>query len=99
MSTKQTPGAYDCWSKLAEDEPYFLLRAKDTTAPGVVREWVRRRRNEAVIAGGTITPAYEKKLREASAAADAMDAWHMENSQTANVHETSRTHVPGDSER
>jgi len=98
MSTKQTPGAYDCYSKLAEDEPYFLLRAKDATAPGIVREWVRRRRNEAIVKGGTITPDYERKLREAELCALEMDAWHGEHAMeiAAAGHETPRTHVPGD---
>src|SRR5262245_34430298 len=79
MGTKNNPGAYDCYRKLYDDEPVFVLRAKDKTAPGVVREWVRRRREEAQVTGGTITPEYEKKLREAEATANDMDAWHAAN--------------------
>lgn len=43
MSTKLNPGKYDCFSKLAADEPYFVLRAKDPVAPRVIEEWVQQR--------------------------------------------------------
>lgn len=37
MSTKLDPGQFDCYAKLADDEPYFVLRAKDPHAPVLVR--------------------------------------------------------------
>lgn len=91
MSTKQDPGAYDCYAKLQEDEPYFVLRAKDATAPLLVRHWVQRRRIEAQVAGQAITPAYEAKLQEALKCADDMEAWRERHQATADVHETPRT--------
>lgn len=97
MSTKMNPGRYDCLAKLHPDEPYFLLRAKDVTAPGVVREWVRRRREEAAVTGGTITPEYEAKLREAEQCAKDMDAWRQRYTITPVV-DAGRTHIPGQSE-
>lgn len=39
MSTKINPGKFDCYAKLARDEPYFVLRAKDPIAPDMVRAW------------------------------------------------------------
>lgn len=39
MSTKNDPGKYDCYAKLAPDEPYFLLRAKDPTGSHLVAAW------------------------------------------------------------
>lgn len=37
--TKLNPGPYDCYAKLALDEPYFVLRAKDPAAPAIVEAW------------------------------------------------------------
>jgi hypothetical protein len=96
MATKLNPGAFDCYRKVQADEPYFVLRAKDVTAPGVVREWVRRRREEAAVTGGTITPLYEQKLREAEACADDMDAWRAAHPELHDQHDLRRTHVPGE---
>ncbi len=31
-------------NKIAEDEPVFLLRAKDITAPSIVRQWASAQR-------------------------------------------------------
>lgn len=39
MGTKRDPGEYDCLAKAAEDEPYFLLLARDVSAPGAVLNW------------------------------------------------------------
>ena len=39
MGTKSNPGKFDCYNKLADDEPFFVLRAKDPTAPGLVMAW------------------------------------------------------------
>lgn len=39
MSTKTDPGEFDCYAKLSDDEPYFVLRAKDPLAPLLVRMW------------------------------------------------------------
>jgi len=39
MSTKQNPGPFDCYAKLAPDEPYFVLRAKDPIAPQLITVW------------------------------------------------------------
>ena len=39
MSTKNDPGKFDCYKKLADDEPYFVLRAKDPIAPYLIEIW------------------------------------------------------------
>lgn len=46
MSTKLDPGNYDCYKKLADDEPYFVLRAKDPHAPALVELWAALREAE-----------------------------------------------------
>jgi hypothetical protein len=77
MSTKQQPGNYDCYAKLADDEPYFVLRAKDLTAPAAVEEWIARRLFEWFLWKGhaPMTPEYRAKLDEARACAVAMREW------------------------
>lgn len=44
MGTKNEPGAFDCYAKLEPDEPYFLLRGKDPSAPFLTRAWAESRR-------------------------------------------------------
>ena len=39
MGTKNNPGRFDCYAKLAPDEPYLTLRAKDPSAPYLVNIW------------------------------------------------------------
>lgn len=46
MSTKLNPGNYDCYAKLKDDEPYFVLRAKDPHAPALVELWAALRESE-----------------------------------------------------
>ena len=41
MGTKNDPGKFDCYAKLAPNEPYFVLRAQDRTASYVVEAWVK----------------------------------------------------------
>lgn len=72
MSTKQNAGAFDCYAKLIDDEPYFVLRAKDPDAPQVVEDWVRRRSQRA---GNEQNP----KLEEALQTAAAMRQWRLEH--------------------
>ena len=59
-----------CLAKAAPDEPIFVLRAKDKTAPNLVRAW-------AVNAASLGTP-YEK-TRETREPAEAMEHWQKEN--------------------
>ena len=46
MSTKLNPGQYDCYARLSDDEPYFVLRAKDPHAPALVELWANLRISE-----------------------------------------------------
>lgn len=46
MSTKLDPGKFNCYAKLADDEPYFVLRAKDPHAPALVELWAALRESE-----------------------------------------------------
>ena len=68
MATKrQGNPSYD---KADMDEPLFVLRAKDITAPAIVRHW-------ADVAALLDVPA--AKVAEAQACADAMEQWQIHN--------------------
>lgn len=73
MSTKQDPGQFDCYAKLADDEPYFVLRAKDPHAPALVELWAALRESEF---GAT------DKFREARRCALDMRIWFRNNNGT-----------------
>lgn len=59
-----------CLGKAKIDEPVFILRAQDRTAPGLVREWAARVQSHS----GT-TP----KVIEAFALARRMEDWQETN--------------------
>ena len=40
MGTKQKAGKFDCMEKIAQDEPFFVLRAKDPIGEETVRYWI-----------------------------------------------------------
>lgn len=60
-----------CLNKAAEDEPVFVLRAKDPIAPAAVEEWARQAQQT-----GRHEPA---KIEEARALAASMRAWRTEH--------------------
>lgn len=66
MSTKRQPGEFDCLAKLTDDEPYFVLRAKDPHAPALVELWAALRESEF---------GHFEKLDEARQCAEQMRGW------------------------
>lgn len=81
MSTKTEPGPFDGMARAEPDEPVFTLRAHDPLAPGLVHEWVDRRRKAIREAFGReeITEAKRElellQCREAEELAWSMEAW------------------------
>jgi hypothetical protein len=69
MSTKDKPGQFDCYSHALDDEPMFVLLARDVTASVMVRMWAELRialdKNEAD----------DEQIAEAIDCAASMDAW------------------------
>jgi hypothetical protein len=59
-----------CLGKAGMDEPLFILRAQDDSAPSMVRYWIARQ-----IANGT--PYDSPKLAEALSCAEAMERWQL----------------------
>lgn len=43
MGTKLKPGAFDCYDAAEDDEPMFVLLARDEDAPALIYEWARKR--------------------------------------------------------
>lgn len=43
MGTKRNPGAFDCYASAEEDEPMFVLLARDKHAPTLVWLWATLR--------------------------------------------------------
>lgn len=68
MSTKAS--GVPCYDNAGENEPVFVLRAQDTLAPEVVREWAFR----AAHVG-----ASREKVAEARKLADEMEDWQIAN--------------------
>jgi hypothetical protein len=66
LATKDQPGPFDDYAALQNDEPYYLLMARDVDAPEFVRAHAARRRD-----AGDTSP----RVEEAFKAADAMEAW------------------------
>lgn len=63
-----------CLGKSADDEPVFVLVARDVLAPKFVRSWadhVTQLAREA----GTLTDALQAKIAEALRVADEMVTW------------------------
>lgn len=63
-------GSDKCLAKVADDEPIFVLRAKDLTAPSTVRGWAHHAR-----AVGCAEP----KVQEAFNLAASMESWAQRN--------------------
>lgn len=89
MGTKQIPGQFDCYANALDDEPMFVLLARDELAPGAVRDWAERYKSTKELAnakhveknykietiGGRLTVDQYAKYCEALDCADAMTAW------------------------
>ncbi len=70
MGTKLNPGSYDCYAKAQDDEPIFVLRANDPTAPFAIRKWARRR---------SLVKGNDAKYEEAMKIALDMETWRKDN--------------------
>lgn len=77
MGTKLNPGSFDCYEKAADDEPMFVLLARDRDAANLVRTWAGIRLSRIV--NGEVPEEDIAMVREARKCADDMDAWHKEH--------------------
>lgn len=87
MGTKRKPGKFDCYQHADQDEPMFVLLARDADAPDRVREWCRRRLRKLHQVSCALSgrPDFEefleevRKVAEAMDCVDAMEAWRKEH--------------------
>ena len=81
MGTKRNPGRYDCYAEAAPDEPLFVLRSTDRSAPDTVRHWAdsyelrKQLENAAGNGPGQLTARQQAKVDEARECASAMERW------------------------
>lgn len=77
MGTKLKPGKFDCYANAADDEPIFVLLARDASAPASVEEWANKRQQD-IEAG--IKPASDiPMVVEARECARNMREWRAKN--------------------
>jgi hypothetical protein len=68
--TKNNPGEFDCYANAKDDEPMFVLLARDKAAPNTIRYWC----HERVILGKN--KADDPQIIEAQACAMQMEDYH-----------------------
>lgn len=78
MGTKLNPGAFDCYKNALDDEPMFVLLARDDKAADIVVAWADkyRREKESASKNKRMTVEEYAKYTEALDCADAMQKWH-----------------------
>lgn len=77
MSTKLKELRDGCFARAMDDEPMFVLLARDTRAAQHVRDWATQRR--ADISLGKKPATDMAQVEDAFRTADAMEAWREEN--------------------
>lgn len=65
-----------CYDAALDDEPMFVLLARDPSAPALVRQWAAIRRVD--IEAGTRPESDLPQVREAEALAERMKAWRID---------------------
>lgn len=77
MATKLTELRDGCFARALDDEPMFVLLARDTSAPTLVRTWAAQRRHD--IDRGRRPSSDMAQVLEAEQTADRMEAWRAKN--------------------
>jgi hypothetical protein len=92
MSSKICPGLFDSYVKALPDEPYFMLLARDKTAPAKIRQWADEKRGAVISEFGASADALRtdpsrqaeyrhemEKCRDADMIAHDMEDWRALN--------------------
>lgn len=72
MGTKKNPGEFDCYENAEDDEPMFVLLARDRSAPDLVEAWANYH-------AARDTEKDRRKVKEALQCAKEMRSWYAEN--------------------
>ena len=76
-NTKASPNRFDGYADAGPDEPIFVLRAKDLSAPFAVEVWAQHR--QAAVDRAFKPSGDQQKIDSAREIADAMRRWFLEN--------------------
>ncbi len=77
MGTRNTELLNGCFAKAMDDEPMFVLLARDASAPAKVREWAIQRK--ADISTGKKPVTDQALVDEAFECAERMEEWRADN--------------------
>jgi hypothetical protein len=77
MGTKNNPAKFDCYANALPDEPYFVLLARDESAPDMIEHWAFNRLT--AIAMGQKPESDRAMVEEAVALAHQMRQWRLEH--------------------
>ena len=77
MGTKLQELRDGCFARAMDDEPMFVLLARDQSAPQGARDWADRR--EAEVKAGRKPASDMVQVQEARQCADRMEAWREAN--------------------
>ena len=96
MGTKLTELRDGCFAKALDDEPMFILLARDVRAPDLTEEWADQRAQE--IRDGKRPASDMAQVTEAYQTADKMRAWRKANDGAwrTGLFATTRTPCPHD---
>ncbi len=77
MGTKKTPGKFDCYANALDDEPMFVLLARDPQGVETVRYWAANYKatKEQISENKRLTVEQYAKYSEALECAEAMTKW------------------------
>lgn len=81
MGTKEQPGQFDCYAALEADEPFFVLKATDPSAPLAVIVWSEHYRERKQRAGAWNERAVARYC-EAHQIANQMSEWRARRDQS-----------------
>jgi hypothetical protein len=77
MGSKDRPGEFDCYANAQQDEPMFILLARDASAPLIVEAWATER--ERLIGLGVKPESDMAMVGEARECAEKMREWRVAN--------------------
>jgi hypothetical protein len=77
MGSKDQPGEFDCYANAQQDEPMFILLARDASAPDLVEAWANERAR--LICVGLKPETDMAMVKEAYKCAASMRVWRAAN--------------------
>lgn len=92
MGSKKYPATFDCYSNAEDDEPMFIVLARDKDAPLLVRMWALLR--EQAVEMGAKPPKDLAMVAEARQCAYEMERWRRSHRKDDRQTEFSLTDIP-----